>query len=95
MGRELQTRMDIIFGKFREVVQYFASTHSTCQIFQYIINGNAHGTNAGFAAALVRLDRDYLPVTHAFNRIRRPWVIQPNGPKIEPNGDVASSVIPK
>ena len=44
VGCELQTRMNIICGKFREIINYFAFTHSACQVFQHIINGNAQGT---------------------------------------------------
>jgi hypothetical protein len=68
IGGITQARLDVIHGQIIEVLEYLLGRHTGGQVFQYVVNRNPETPNAGFAAALVRLDGDKVPVIHHSSR---------------------------
>src|ERR1044072_3293777 len=64
VGGEGETRLDVFSGQVGEVRENLLLSHPACEIFQNVRDRHARSAYAGLAAALARLDGDYLAVVH-------------------------------
>ena len=60
-----ETSKYVFFGEVGEVVENLLLCHASCQIREYIVDGDSHTSDAGLSATLVRFNRDYVFVVHA------------------------------
>src|SRR5205085_9293002 len=70
-----QTSFDVFAREVRKIVKNLFLGHPRGQIVEYVIDGDAHASNAWLTAALARLNGDVVLIIHSL-RLRLPglWV---------------------
>jgi len=67
-----QAGQDVGLGQVGEVFEDFVVGHAGGEVAQDVVNGDAHATDAGFAAAFTRFDGDDVLVLHgSISELRR------------------------
>ena len=74
--RNRRTGPNIFSGQLGKVPQDFVLGHTTCEIFQDILHGDAQSPDARFAATLARLDCYDLTVIHGILDTTRNGALQ-------------------
>ncbi len=64
MGGEGETGSEVLGFQFREILKDLFLGHSACEIFEYVFHRDTHATDAGLAAAHVRVKGDAVMKVH-------------------------------
>src|SRR5881227_1188966 len=62
--RERNASLQVVSREVWEVCENLILCHIGSQIFQNLVDGDAQAADAGFAATLVRVDGDVIPIVH-------------------------------